>query len=117
MIVTKQPDNKKVDLVQLKVGDYFVYSEQYGFDYVKETAEKNGFVIEYMRPKTEAYKKWGCFCCKVLEYHDTVNCKYCGQETRMKGTQLCNNCWEMDSRIRKSPAIALKILSDMLEGK
>jgi hypothetical protein len=30
---------------------------------------------------------------------NTVPCKRCGDETRMLGTKLCDNCWELESRL------------------
>lgn len=29
----------------------------------------------------------------------TIPCKYCGIQTISLGTKLCNNCWEVSSRI------------------
>ena len=41
---------------------------------------------------------------------ETVPCIYCGQPTPMLATRLCNNCWELDRRMRADPALARKIL-------
>ena len=30
---------------------------------------------------------------------ETVPCKICGRPTRMLGTTLCNDCYEIDSRL------------------
>lgn len=43
----------------------------------------------------------------------TVPCKWCGTPTRMKGTKMCDGCWELDSRIRAEPALARRILNDV----
>ena len=40
----------------------------------------------------------------------TVPCKWCGKETRMLGTKMCDACWELDSRIRMDKVLARKIL-------
>ena len=33
------------------------------------------------------------------EINKTIPCKICGSDNGMDGTKLCNNCWEIDSRI------------------
>ena len=30
---------------------------------------------------------------------DTVPCKFCRKPTKMEGTMMCDNCWEVDKRI------------------
>lgn len=34
---------------------------------------------------------------------EIIPCKFCNAETTMLGTELCDPCWELDSRIRNSP--------------
>lgn len=41
---------------------------------------------------------------------DTVPCRICELPTRMKGTKLCDRCWELEGRIHRDPAIAKRIL-------
>lgn len=45
----------------------------------------------------------------------TVPCKWCGNPTRMRGTRMCDGCWELDWRIRATPALAQRILDDVHE--
>lgn len=40
----------------------------------------------------------------------TVPCQWCGRPTPMVGTQCCDNCWEMSSRIQAYPLLARKML-------
>jgi hypothetical protein len=42
----------------------------------------------------------------------TVPCKICGASTTFTGTELCNRCWELKSRIEMNPKLARKILED-----
>ncbi len=43
---------------------------------------------------------------------DTISeCKLCGVET--KGGDLCANCWEVDSRVRRDPNLAVTILREL----
>lgn len=30
----------------------------------------------------------------------TVDCRICGTQTQMLGTQLCDSCWEVTSRLK-----------------
>lgn len=30
---------------------------------------------------------------------ETIPCKWCGKQTPMLGTKMCNGCWELDTRI------------------
>lgn len=32
---------------------------------------------------------------------ETVPCKICFQQTHMLGTELCDNCWELETRIAR----------------
>jgi hypothetical protein len=41
---------------------------------------------------------------------ETTPCKYCGKQTPMLGTKLCDPCWELERRIYTSPEIAIQIL-------
>ena len=43
-----------------------------------------------------------------------VPCKFCGVPTRMAGTEQCDNCWEVHSRLdTMSPEILEAILLDL----
>lgn len=44
---------------------------------------------------------------------ETCPCGLCGMPTRMTGTKRCDNCWEMEGRIRSHPDIARKILAGL----
>lgn len=45
----------------------------------------------------------------------TVPCKYCGNPTKMKGTKLCDPCWELVRAIQVVPRSVLeKIIVDEL---
>lgn len=44
----------------------------------------------------------------------SVPCFYCETPTRMVGTQRCDNCWELEQRMRGRPAIAAIILANVL---
>ncbi|MCK5606656.1 hypothetical protein KAR91_32440 [Candidatus Pacearchaeota archaeon] len=39
------------------------------------------------------YNKWN------FVERSMIPCKMCGDPTGMKGTRLCNNCWEVTSRL------------------
>ena len=45
--------------------------------------------------------------------NDTCSCGLCGKPTRMTGTKRCDGCWELESRIRRDPEIARRILHDL----
>lgn len=40
-----------------------------------------------------------------------VPCRLCGVPTAMTGTKLCDGCWELETRIRREPEIARRVLS------
>lgn len=40
----------------------------------------------------------------------TVPCKLCGQPTRMLGTNFCDRCWELSTRIERDQELSVKIL-------
>lgn len=44
---------------------------------------------------------------------ESCPCGLCGKPTLMTGTKRCDNCWEMEGRIRRSPDIARKILAEL----
>lgn len=46
----------------------------------------------------------------------TVPCEICGDPTAMLGTKRCDDCWELEHRIRRRPYIAARILVDVLKG-
>ena len=46
------------------------------------------------------------------EYY-TVPCKRCGRPTPMIGTRLCNGCWELQTRIKSQPELAMQILREL----
>ncbi len=45
-------------------------------------------------------------------------CRICGQETPYTRSTLCDECWELDTVIRRNPELAAKILAIIkLEGE
>lgn len=42
---------------------------------------------------------------------NTVPCGICGTPTRMTGTQRCDRCWELETRVLSDPTLALAILA------
>lgn len=48
-----------------------------------------------------------------MQTPDTCPCGLCGKTTSFTNTKRCDNCWEMEGRIQRSPAIALRILASM----
>jgi hypothetical protein len=46
-----------------------------------------------------------------------VNCSECGDWTPMVGTELCDRCWELKTRIEQDPELAPKILNRVISGK
>ena len=42
-----------------------------------------------------------------------IPCKYCGELTSMTGTKMCDNCWEMESRMSRNIEVAEKILEKL----
>lgn len=47
----------------------------------------------------------------------TVKCKICGEPTTMHGTQLCDSCWELKTRIERDFTLSLKIINLILKKK
>ena len=47
---------------------------------------------------------------------ETVPCRVCGDPTEMRGTKLCDRCWELKNRIRAAPELARRILAQMEAG-
>lgn len=50
-------------------------------------------------------------------YRETIPCRLCGRPTPMTGTQLCDRCWELESRIRGDTELAKKIFEDIKDRK
>lgn len=44
-----------------------------------------------------------------------IECRLCTGPTTMQGTRLCDNCWELERRIQRSPEIAARILAACAE--
>jgi len=44
---------------------------------------------------------------------DQVPCGLCGDATRMKGTERCDRCYELETRIQDNPTLARLILERM----
>lgn len=42
-----------------------------------------------------------------------VSCGLCGKPTPMTGTQRCDGCWELETRVRADPELARRILSKL----
>lgn len=47
---------------------------------------------------------------------ETVKCRRCGNPTFMTGSKLCDRCWDLETRIRMSPEIAMAIIKDIYGG-
>jgi hypothetical protein len=45
---------------------------------------------------------------------DQVPCRICEKPTPMLGTRLCDWCYELETRIRRDPELACKILGDYI---
>jgi hypothetical protein len=43
-----------------------------------------------------------------------TKCKLCNRPTELGDSELCNGCWELDKRIRANPAVALRIIREVL---
>jgi hypothetical protein len=41
---------------------------------------------------------------------EIISCRICGGDTTMKGTKLCDRCWELEKRISMDKDLARKIL-------
>lgn len=41
---------------------------------------------------------------------ETIPCKWCGKQTSMLGTKMCDGCWELSHRIKRNLALAEKML-------
>ncbi|MHC4397136.1 MAG: hypothetical protein ACYS1A_15965 [Planctomycetota bacterium] len=48
-----------------------------------------------------------------MKNQETTTCKYCGKQTPMLGTKLCDPCWELSRRIEAAPDLALEILTEL----
>lgn len=46
-----------------------------------------------------------------------VPCQFCGTPTSKLGTQMCDNCWEIEHRVRDNPILGLRIIAAVLEEK
>lgn len=44
---------------------------------------------------------------------DTLPCRICGNATPMRGTKLCDRCWELERRVLADPELARKIMSTL----
>lgn len=44
---------------------------------------------------------------------ETIPCRLCNKPTKMLGTKLCDECWELESRIHNQPQLAQKVLDQM----
>lgn len=44
---------------------------------------------------------------------DTVPCTFCGEDTEMVGTRLCDPCWDVRAAVMRKPEVALKIVRDL----
>jgi hypothetical protein len=51
--------------------------------------------------------------CKPKE----IKCKYCGELTPFRGTNECDRCWELSSRIEREPELAKKIFDELGQNK
>lgn len=47
----------------------------------------------------------------VCEADYYIQCKWCGKPTKMKGTKMCDGCWELDHRIRGGLPLAERIIA------
>lgn len=45
----------------------------------------------------------------------TAPCRYCGVQTPMLGTRLCNWCWELERRILQNTKLASVIFAAVLK--
>ena len=45
----------------------------------------------------------------------TVPCKWCGNDTVMLGTQECDSCWELRTKMSKDPLLTKKILESCMD--
>ena len=45
---------------------------------------------------------------------EAVPCRLCGRDTRMLGTELCDGCWELETRIEGDVDLAVKIILPIL---
>jgi len=43
----------------------------------------------------------------------TIACRLCGAMTGMLGTQLCDRCYELETRIQRDPELSRKILAEL----
>lgn len=53
----------------------------------------------------------------ALTKDEKIPCRLCKKPTSFLGTKLCNRCWELETRIRNDPELALKILEDILSKR
>lgn len=47
---------------------------------------------------------------------ETVPCQFCDTPTRMTGTKMCNNCWEIQGRISNTTDGRL-VLAKIIQSK
>jgi hypothetical protein len=48
-----------------------------------------------------------------MNNQETTDCRYCGKQTPMLGTKLCDPCWELKRLINHSPELARQILEEV----
>lgn len=60
----------------------------------------------------------GNTCKQCIEkYHNTmVSCAWCNEPTKMTETKCCDNCYELERRIKMDPSIANRILRAVNRG-
>lgn len=46
---------------------------------------------------------------------ESVACSICGAQTRSTGTELCDRCWELKTRIGRDPGLAIKLIGMALD--
>lgn len=44
---------------------------------------------------------------------ETTKCKWCGKETSMFGTKMCDGCWELEHRIEMDLTLAKRIVKEI----
>lgn len=49
-----------------------------------------------------------------MRYENKSLCKICLEPTNYLGTNLCNRCWKLDTRIRNDFDLALSIVNTIL---
>jgi len=51
-----------------------------------------------------------------MKDRESIECRICGEQTFMLGTKLCDNCWEVETRLRTMSTKVLSYFAEYIKG-